>query len=86
MESLLGQSDATRTPAAITARVLADAKRSFSSLADEAMLERITNVAVDEFFSNTMKVTTFVPVLALRRVRDLLALRSDRAIEAAGGV
>ena len=62
MDSLLGQSESVRTPAAMTARVLADAKRAFSNLADEAVLERFARDAVDELCRGSIKVTTFVPV------------------------
>lgn len=72
MDSLLGRSDSVRTSAAMGARVLADAKRAFGDIADEAVLERITRDAVDELCRGSIKVTTFVPVLALRRVRDLI--------------
>ena len=72
MDGLLGQSEAIRTPAAITARVLADAKRVFGGKTDEAVLERIAKEAVDELCRGSIKVTTFVPVLAMRRVRELL--------------
>jgi hypothetical protein len=56
----------------MTARVLADAKRAFGGKADEAILERFAKDAVDELCRGSIKVTTFVPVLAMRRVRDLL--------------
>jgi hypothetical protein len=72
MDSLLGQSESVRTPAAMTARVLADAKRTFSDVVDEAVLERFARDAVDELCRGSIKVTTFVPVLAMRRVRDRL--------------
>jgi hypothetical protein len=72
MEILLGQSESVRTPAAMTARVSADAKRAFSGLADDAILERFARDAVNELCHGSIKVTTFVPVLAMRRVRDLL--------------
>lgn len=72
MNSLLGQSEAVRTPAAMTARVFADAKRAFGGKTDEAVLERFAQDAVDELCRGSIKVTTFVPVLAMRRVRDLI--------------
>jgi hypothetical protein len=56
----------------MTARVLADAKRTFRDVTDEVFLERIAQEAVDELCQDSIKVTTFVPVLALRRVRDRL--------------
>ena len=84
MDSLLGQSDSVKTPAAMTARVFADAKRAFSGKADEAVLERMAGDAVDELCRGSIKVTTFVPVLAMRRVRELLELGSA-ALPVAGG-
>jgi hypothetical protein len=72
MDTLLGQSDSKRTPAAMTARVFADAKRAFSGAVDEEMLKRFAHEAVDELYRESIKVTTFVPVLAMRRVRDWL--------------
>ncbi len=83
MDGLFSQSEAARTPAAMTARVFADAKRTYSHLADEAMLERCSRQAVDELVCDSTKVTTFVPVLALRRVRDLLEKRPTATLEAA---
>ena len=72
MDSLLGQSESVRTPAAMSARVYADAKRAFSGLADDAILEQLARDAVNELCDGSVKVTTFVPVLAMRRVRDVL--------------
>ena len=82
MDSLLGQSESVRTPAAMTSRVFADAKRAFGGLADDAILERYARDAVDELCRGSIKVTTFVPVLAMRRVRDLLE-RGPVSVEAA---
>jgi hypothetical protein len=75
MESARGQQPAM-TPSAITARVVTDAKRAFSSLSDDARVERVARQAVDEFWQAQVKVTTFIPVLAIRRVRDLLEQQS----------
>jgi hypothetical protein len=72
MENLLGQRESTRTPAAMTARVAADARRAFSSRADDVVIDRYVRQAVEEFALDTVRVTTFVPVLVLRRVRELL--------------
>ena len=83
MDSLLGQGESVRTPAAMTARVFADAKRAFSGLADEAILERFARDAVNELCRGSIKVTTFVPVLAMRRVREMLEA-SPVSLEMAG--
>jgi hypothetical protein len=83
MESLLGQSESVRTPEAMTARVFADAKRAFGGLADDVILERFARDAVGELCDGSIKVTTFVPVLAIRRVRDLIE-GQPASLEAAG--
>lgn len=75
MESARGHQSAM-TPSAITARVVTDAKRAFSSLRDDAQVERVARQAVDEFWQDQVKVTAFIPVLAIRRVRDLLEQQS----------
>lgn len=72
MDTLPGLTESPRSPAAITARVLADAKRAYGHLADEDVVERCAREAVEEILSDAVKVTTFVPVLAMRRVRDLI--------------
>ena len=83
MDNLLGQSGSVRTPDAVAARVFSDAKRAFGGLADDALLERVARDAVDEFYHGSIKVTTFIPVLAMRRVRDLLE-SGPASLEAAG--
>jgi hypothetical protein len=85
MDTLLGQSESVRTPAAMTARVLADARRSFNGI-DDAVLEQFAREAVAELCGDSIKVTTFVPVLAMRRVRDLLQAGQPTAIATAAGV
>ena len=72
MNTLPGLTESLRTPAAITARVLADAKRAYGHLADESVVERCAREAVEEILNDPVKVTTFVPVLAMRRIRDLI--------------
>jgi hypothetical protein len=70
MSTLLGDAEALKTPGAVTARVLADARRAYSELVDDSFLETWANRAVDELWTETIKVKTFVPVLALRRIRE----------------
>ena len=60
------------TPTAMAARVLVDARRTFGDDADELVLEGFVRRAVTDLWGDTIKVTSFVPVLALRQVRDLL--------------
>jgi hypothetical protein len=71
MEGLTGQRE-IKSPGAMEARVAADAKRAFSSRADDVVIDHYVRQAVDELALDTVRVTTFVPVLVLRRVRELL--------------
>jgi hypothetical protein len=77
MESTRGLQQSALTPGAITVRVVLNAKRAFSTGRNEERIERVARQAVEEFWSNKVKVTTFIPVLAIRRVRDLLEQQSD---------
>jgi hypothetical protein len=83
MEGFLGQRESTKSPAAMTARVAADAKRAFHSRADDVVIDHYVRQAVDEFSLDTVRVTTFVPVLALRRVRELLEANPVATVEVA---
>jgi hypothetical protein len=74
MESYLGQQDGLDDLALVTERVLAEVLRAFDGL-DPAFLERVTREAVDELWGESIRVTSFVPVLAMRQVRELIALR-----------
>jgi hypothetical protein len=75
METLLGQQDATRTEDAVTRRVVIEAKRAFESVADEDFIEQAAQHAVKELWRDSIRVTTFVPVLAMRRVRETVDQR-----------
>jgi hypothetical protein len=54
-------------------RVVADAKRLYGSLVNDVVLEQRAREAMAEIWTDSIKVTHFVPVLALRRVREMLA-------------
>jgi hypothetical protein len=73
METLLGGQEALRSPDAVTQRLLIDAKRSFAGIADEAFLERAAREAVDAVWQDPIKVTSFVPVLAMRRMKEIVS-------------
>ena len=79
MESPRGHQQPTSTPSAIMARVVLDAKRAFSTVRDEERVERAARQAVEEFWSAKVKVTVFIPVLAIRRIRDLLEQQSENS-------
>lgn len=51
-------------------RVAAEAMTTYGDQTDPSELERYAWEAVDELWVNGIKVSTFVPILALRRVRE----------------
>jgi hypothetical protein len=61
-------------PNSITERVMADARRAFSDLPDDA-LKRVVEGVVTELWSRPIKVTSFIPVLAMRSVRESIEQR-----------
>jgi hypothetical protein len=54
-------------------RVVADAKRLYGSLVNDVVLEQLAREATAEIWTDSIKVTHFVPVLALRTVREKIA-------------
>lgn len=70
METLSGQQETMKSEDAVTRRVIIEAKRTYESVADEEFLEQCAMHAVKELWQDSIKVTTFVPVLAMRRVRE----------------
>jgi hypothetical protein len=85
VESFIGQQEALSSPAAMTARVLVDAKRTFGEVADVDVLERYVEHAVAGLWQETIKVKTFVPVLAMRQIRDMLERGEVTVAESDGG-
>ncbi|MGH2535100.1 MAG: hypothetical protein ACRDJW_22790 [Thermomicrobiales bacterium] len=72
MDHLLGQMNGYKSSGAVVDRVLVDAKRAYIGVVDEAFLERCSREAVEELWGDAIKVRNFVPVLAFRRVRDIV--------------
>lgn len=64
--------------ATITDRVVAEASRLYRDLAAEDVLERTARHAVAQIWPDSIKVTGFVSVLALRQVRETLAAENGR--------
>ncbi len=58
--------------AAMTALVYAEAERAFGAQASAVVLERCARDAVADLWVEGIRITNFVPVLALRQVRDML--------------
>lgn len=59
------------TPEAMIARVLSDAQRSYGDRIDANTLSIWAESAVKEVWGESVKITSFVPVLALRRIREV---------------
>lgn len=72
MENVFGQKDAVGTADAMTARVLTDARRAFGEEVEALLLERYARDAVASLWRDSIRVKTFVPVLALREIRQML--------------
>ena len=66
------------TREAIEDRVLADARRAFAGT-PEPVLEESVRRAVATLWTDDPRVTTFIPVLALREVRALLGREDSPA-------
>lgn len=79
-----GQPDGLNTPALMVTRVLNDAQRAFGQRADQTTLEQCTERAVATLWTESIKVRTFVPVLALRYIRDMLEQAEQSRAERAG--
>jgi hypothetical protein len=83
MENLLGQQETLRSPESVTRRLVIDAKRNFEGVADDEFLEKSAREAVYELWGDSIKVTAFVPVLAMRRLKEIVYSREDSSNGAA---
>ena len=77
--TLLEANEQAPTRVLMTDRVVADAKRLYGSLMDDIALEQHAREATAEIWTDSIKVTNFVQVLALRRVRERLTEASELA-------
>ncbi len=80
MYSPYGANGSPSERTAIVARVVTDAKHLYRDLADEVVLEQCAHRAMDEIWTSSIRVTSFVPVLALRQIREVLAGAERRPI------
>ncbi len=70
------QSAPAFNPAAVYDRVVREARISFGDQVSDDVVEQAAREAVDELLvRNKARVTTFVPVLAMRRMRESIASR-----------
>ncbi|CAA9517947.1 MAG: hypothetical protein AVDCRST_MAG73-16 [uncultured Thermomicrobiales bacterium] len=83
MDQFNGQQDSLNDPAAMTVRVFSDARRAFAGT-DTVFLERCAEDAVAALWGDTIKVRSFVPVLALREIREAVAARAAAGATPAG--
>ncbi|MBA3450686.1 MAG: hypothetical protein H0T18_05685 [Chloroflexia bacterium] len=72
MKAVSDDQSQVATLATMSARVMADAQRSFAANVDTAFLEQRVHEVVSLLWTDSTKVTTFIPVLALRDLRDQL--------------
>jgi hypothetical protein len=77
MVDTMTERDAVPTPASMATRVLRDARRTFGDDVSPSDLERYATAAVADLWRDSIKVTTFIPVLALRQIREMLENRSS---------
>lgn len=81
MDTLIGGTESLVSEATVTRRIVNDVKREFDGVADERFLEHVAHLAVRELWQDSIKVTTFVPLLAMRRVRDIVDARAHPLID-----
>jgi len=66
--SALAVQSLAATQATVIARVLKDANRVFGDTIEQATLAAWAEVAVTELWGESVKVTSFLPVLAMRQI------------------
>ncbi len=60
------------TPSEMTMRVMKDARRIYGDKVEVEQLQMYAEAAVADLWRDSIKVTTFIPVLAMRLIRDML--------------
>ena len=73
MKAVLGEPADVMTAATVSARILADARQSFAATIDAATLQEQVDEVVALLWTDSTKVTTFIPLLAWRDLRTRLA-------------
>ncbi len=71
MDTFMSQQRDLSDPESMTERVLNEARRAFTDLPDDR-LQGVVRGAVSDLWTDSVKVTTFIPVLAMRSVRERL--------------
>ena len=81
MTGYLGQQNGQDDASLVTERILDEVRRTYDGF-DGAYLERVVHEAVADLWTDSIQVTTFVPVLAMRQIRDVLEAREVVPVEA----
>lgn len=77
MNQYVSRTDAPESATALIDRVAGDAKRQYGERIDPALLERYARLAVETLCTESTRVRSFVPVLAMREIRDMLSSSGD---------
>lgn len=71
MDTFLTQQRDLSDPESMTERVMTEARRAFTDLPDDR-LQGVVRGAVTDLWTDSVKVTSFIPVLAMRSVKERL--------------
>jgi hypothetical protein len=79
MDAVMEVDSATVTRATVSARVYADARKLFAAEIDDSALETQVTEVLETLWTESTKVMTFIPVLALRDLRDRIGSEGGRS-------
>jgi|SwirhirootsSR3_FD_contig_31_8353512_length_531_multi_2_in_0_out_0_2 hypothetical protein len=68
-----------RTVQTITARVLAESRRTYGATVDDTTLESWVTSALSALLTEQTRVTQFIPLLAMRDIRERASLYTSEA-------
>ena len=68
----------SKTSQAISARVLAECRRTYGSVADDSTIQVWVSSALSSLLTEHTRVTQFVPVLAMREIREQASTYNSR--------
>jgi len=84
VNQFVGRNDVPESATTLIDRVALDAKRQYGQDVDPALLERYARLAVETLCTESTRVRSFVPVLAMRQIRDMLSTTGDSQVGAGG--
>jgi hypothetical protein len=65
------------TPETVVARVVRDASRAYGDQVDESTLAVMAESVVADLWGESVKVTSFLPVLAMRQLAQQIRVRAS---------